>query len=199
MSQSSKPDDVSRWGRKISKKFEPRKKYLIPILQMIQGEEGFLSPDAVKAVSRFLTIPEAKIYGVASFYAQFHFEPRGLNTLTVCRGTACHVRGSAKILQDAEKELGVEPGSTTEDMVFSLETVACFGACARAPVVVVNERVHAEQTSATCKKLISTIKSASAKPEKKEKPKSKKRPSKGRNTTGKSRTKGRAKQGRAAS
>ena len=136
---------VEKWKKKIARKFESKPQYLIPALQYVQSEEGYLSPEGMSAVSRFLNLSEAKVYGVASFYAQFHFEPRGRNTVTVCRGTACHVRGSGPILADLERKLAVQAGGTTDDLSFSLETVACFGSCALAPVVVANGRVHGRQ------------------------------------------------------
>jgi len=162
MSNASEPIAMSTWRGMIARKFAAKREYLIPILQYVQSEEGYLSPQAVEAVSGHLRLPVSNIYGVASFYAQFHFEPRGKNTVTVCRGTACHVRGSARILKDVEKELDLAPGGTTEDMLFSLQTVACFGACARAPVVVVNERVHGQQTSPSARKLIARTREESA-------------------------------------
>lgn len=147
------------WLEKISSKFEPKEQYLIPVLQFVQRVAGYLPPRAMRAAARFLRIPESKVYGVASFYAQFYFEPRGLNTLTICRGTACHVRGSGRLLRELENALGTKAGGSTEDLTFSLETVACFGACALAPVVVINEQVHRQQTPATLKKTVQEIRS----------------------------------------
>lgn len=153
----------SQWVEKIGGKFESRPQYLIPILQYIQAEAGYLSPEAMQAAARYLRISDGKLYGVASFYAQFHFEPRGKNTLTICRGTACHVRGSARLLQEMENMLNVKAGETTEDMSFSLETVACFGACALAPVVVINDQVHRQQTPASLKKIVGDTRSQTIK------------------------------------
>ncbi len=151
------PIPNSGWPEKIAEKFTPDPRYLIPILQFIQSESGYLSPQAMQAAARYLRISESKVYGVASFYAQFHFEPRGRNKVTVCRGTACHVRGSGRLLADLEKHLGVAAGGTTGDLKFTLETVACFGACALAPVAVVNGRVHGRQSSASLKKLVDAV------------------------------------------
>jgi len=142
------------WLKRIAARFEPREQYLIPILQFIQTEAGYLPPEAMRAAARHLRLSEAKIYGVASFYAQFHFEPRGRHKVTICRGTACHVRGSARLLTDMEHQLGIKAGGTTEDLSFTLETVACFGACALAPVVVLDDQVLRQQTSASLKKII---------------------------------------------
>jgi len=145
------------WIEKFSQRFEPKPQYLIPILQFVQCEKGHLTPEALREVARYLRIPESTVFGVATFYAQFHFTPRGRNKVTVCRGTACHVRGSASLLREIENQLGVKPGETTPDQRFTLETVACFGACALAPVVVLNDRVHGRQTSASVKRQIEEV------------------------------------------
>jgi len=142
------------WLKRIAARFEPREQYLIPILQFIQTEAGYLPPEAMRAAARHLRLSEAKIYGVASFYAQFHFEPRGRHKVTICRGTACHVRGSARLLTDMEHQLGIKAGGTTEDLSFTLETVACFGACALAPVAVIDGKVHGRQSSESLKKAV---------------------------------------------
>jgi len=159
-----------KWEQKIAARFESRPQFLIPILQFMQSEEGYLRPEAMQAAARYLHIPESKVYGVASFYAQFYFEPRGKNTLTVCRGTACHVRGSGRLLSEMENLLQIKPGQTTDDLSFSLETVACFGACALAPVVVINEQVHRQQTPASLKKLVQDTRPKTAARRRKRKP-----------------------------
>jgi NADH-quinone oxidoreductase subunit E len=151
------PAECQQWQAKIAAQFESKPHYLIPILQFIQGEAGFLPREALRAAARFLRLSESKVYGVASFYAQFHFEPRGRNKVTVCRGTACHVRGSGRLLSELEKHMGVTAGGTTPDLAFTLETVACFGACALAPVVVINDQVHRQQTSASLKQMVTEI------------------------------------------
>lgn len=117
---------------------------LIPILQDVQDEAGFLSKEAVKAIGDYLNLPTSKIYGVATFYNQFRFEALGNFHIQICRGTACHVKGSAQILEEFKRELEVEPGETTRDGVFSLEVVACIGACGLAPAITVNGKVHAK-------------------------------------------------------
>ena len=149
-----------KWITEIASKFKPQPQYLIPILQFIQSKEGFLLLDGMQAAARFLRMSESKVYGVASFYSQFYFSPRGRNTLTVCRGTACHVRGSGRLLNDVQKHLGVEPGQATEDLSFSLETVACFGACALARVVVLNGQVHRQQTPVSLRRLVDRTRAA---------------------------------------
>jgi NADH-quinone oxidoreductase E subunit len=119
---------------------------LIPILQKIQDEEGFLSRQAVIEVGKTLDIPASKIYGVATFYNQFRFEALGKYHIQVCRGTACHVLGSATVLQELEKMLKIKAGQTTRDGLFSMEVVACIGACGLAPVICVNGEFHAKVT-----------------------------------------------------
>jgi len=119
---------------------------LIPILQDAQEKEGFISRSAVVSIGRHLNLSASKIYGVATFYNQFRFEPRGHFHIQICRGTACHVKGSARILDRLEKELGIQPDRTTRDGLFSLETVACIGACGLAPVISINGEFHARLT-----------------------------------------------------
>jgi NADH-quinone oxidoreductase subunit E len=154
----------SQWIEKIGKNFDSKPQYLIPILQFIQSDAGYLAPEAMQAAARFLRISESKVYGVASFYAQFYFEPRGKHILTICRGTACHVRGSARLVEEMEKHLDVEAGGTTKDMAFTLETVACVGACALAPLVVVDKKAHGRQTPNSLKKVVDEVKSPQQKP-----------------------------------
>lgn len=163
MSRGSLSLPAERWVTKIARKFEPLEQNLIPILQFVQNEEGYLSPEAMQAAARHLRVPEAKVYGVASFYSLFHFEPRGRHTITVCRGTACHVRGSGALLQELEKRLGVVAGGTTPDLQFTLETVACFGSCALAPVVVADARVRGRQTKLSVKAMVDEIEAADGK------------------------------------
>ncbi len=119
---------------------------LIPILQQVQEVYGFLSKEAVVEIGRHLDLPASKIYGVATFYNQFRFHAPGRFHVQVCRGTACHVKGSAGVLQALKRELGVEPGQTTRDGLFSLEVVACIGACGLAPVISINGEFHANLT-----------------------------------------------------
>ena len=119
---------------------------LIPVLQEVQSVYGFISQDAIKDISTALNIPATDIFGVATFYAQFHLKPRGRHVVRVCQGTACHVRGGAKILAEVEKELGIMPGETTDDLRYTLEPVACLGCCGLAPVMMVDEDTHGRLT-----------------------------------------------------
>ena len=128
----------------FAEKYGKQKKALISILQDIQAEYNYLPQEALRLVSETLDIPLIDIIGVATFYRSFSLEPRGEHQVTVCIGTACHVRGGAKILDEFERKLDVESGQTTEDGQFTLETVACLGCCAIGPVVVVDGDYHAQ-------------------------------------------------------
>lgn len=127
---------------------------LIPLLQDVQDRLHYLSPQALSAVAEHLQLSENDVFGVATFYAQFRFTPPGLHHIKVCEGTACHVRGSNRILDVITRATGIAPGQTSEDGLFSLERVACFGSCALAPVVVVDDKVYGRMTSAKTQRLI---------------------------------------------
>ncbi|MCD6375954.1 MAG: NADH-quinone oxidoreductase subunit NuoE [Caldisericaceae bacterium] len=133
---------------------DAKREQLIPLLQEIQETEGYISPDAVKELGQVLKIPASKIYGVATFYNQFRFKPIGKFHIQVCRGTACHVRGSANVMQTLEQEFNLKPGETTRDGLFSLEVVACLGACGLAPVVSINGEFHANMSGPKLVKLL---------------------------------------------
>jgi len=120
---------------------------LIPILQLVQETEGYLSKEAVVEIGKHLGLPAGKIYGVATFYNQFRFQPTGKYHIQICRGTACHVKSSAAILKALERVLKIESGQTTRDGLFSLEVVACIGACGLAPVISVNGEFHGNLTT----------------------------------------------------
>lgn len=116
---------------------------LIPILQEVQELKGFLSEETVVEIGKHLDLPASKIYGVATFYNQFRFQPVGKYHIMVCRGTACHVKGSAFVLAALEQELKIKAGETSRDGLFSIEVVACIGACGLAPVISINGEFHA--------------------------------------------------------
>lgn len=120
---------------------------LIPILQETQRLEGYISRKSIIEIGRYLKLPASKIYGVATFYNQFRLEPIGAFHIQVCRGTACHVKGSKIILERIIQELGIKPGETTRDKLFSLEIVACIGACSLAPVICINGKYYSNLTS----------------------------------------------------
>ena len=119
---------------------------LIPVLQKIQETQGYISKNAVQIIGKKLNIPASKIFGVATFYNQFRFQPLGKYHIQICRGTACHVKGSFGIMETLTQELKIKPGQTTRDGLFSLEVVACLGACSLAPVVNINGEFYANMS-----------------------------------------------------
>jgi NADH-quinone oxidoreductase subunit E len=131
----------------ILAKYSMEKANLIPILQDVQSEFTYLSEDAMLQIAKYLSIPESKVYAVASFYAQFRFTPMGKKRVMVCRGTACHVKGAPRILEEVKRKLGINVGETTKDLEYTLETVACIGCCALAPCIMINENVAAKMTT----------------------------------------------------
>ncbi len=139
---------------KVLADFEGKPAELITILQRVQLEFGFLPARAMSRIARFTGVPESTIFGVATFYAQFKFVPVGRNVIKVCRGTGCYVKGAPRLLDEITKQLNIEDGETTPDRKFTLETVACFGSCALAPVVVVNDRVYGRVTPAKVREIL---------------------------------------------
>jgi len=135
---------------------------LIPILHRLQSELGHVPPAAVPAIARHLRVSEADVFGVLTFYKAFALEPKGKHVVTVCLGTACHVRGGVRIVEEFEKRLGIPAGKTTSDGEFTLESVNCLGCCAIGPVVAVNGRYHARVAA---KDVESIIAQYSPKPE----------------------------------
>jgi len=113
-----------------------------------------LSEEAVKAIAAHLGVSENEVFGVASFYAMFRFTPPGKHIIKVCRGTACHVKGSGRILEELGRELHVKPGETTKDGKYSLESIACFGCCSLAPVMVVDDKVYGGMTTKKAKEIL---------------------------------------------
>ncbi|MCK4639689.1 MAG: NAD(P)H-dependent oxidoreductase subunit E, partial [Bacteroidales bacterium] len=115
----------------ILKKHIPKEKgNLIPVLQSVQKKEGYISPESVKRISNYFRISRSSIYGIATFYSQFRFNPPGRHSIKICLGTACHVQGGDFILKALQAEIGISPGETTDDMRFDLDRVACLGCCA---------------------------------------------------------------------
>ena len=115
---------------------------LIPLVQKIQSECGYIPPQSIKIIADALGLFPGQVQGVISFYTQLYTEPQGKKTVRVCRGTACHVRGGKTVLKLVKKQLGLEEGETTDDLEYTLETVACIGVCALAPNMVVGDQVH---------------------------------------------------------
>ena len=134
-----------------------QKESLIPILQDIQAEFNYLPPVSLNMVSQTLEIPLIDIISVASFYNAFSLEPKGKHQITVCMGTACHVRGAPKILDEFERILDIEAGSTTKDKDFSLDEVACLGCCAIGPVVVIDDKYHAQSNIRNVAKIMKKL------------------------------------------
>ena len=131
----------------ILSRFNRNRDNLIPILQEIQQEFGYLPAEAMQSIADFLRLSNSTVYSVATFYTQFKMVPSGKRIIRVCRGTACHVRGGARILREVEKRLGIKPGETTGDWEYTLETVACIGACALAPTMTVDKETHGKMTT----------------------------------------------------
>jgi NADH-quinone oxidoreductase subunit E len=138
--------DVRGKLKDIFSRYRGERQELIPILQETQAKFRYLPAAAMREISRFLQIPESSVYGVSTFYAQFKLTPLGKKVIRVCRGTACHVRGSAKVLAEIEKRLGIKAGETTADMEYTLETVACIGACALAPTMTIDNETYGKMT-----------------------------------------------------
>jgi len=152
MSELNKISDVT------FKMFEPKRENLVPALQEIQNVEGFISQQAITDLSEYFSISKSQIYSIASFYTQFKFIKPGKHTIKVCRGTACHVKGSGNLLIGLEQRLGIVEGQTTPDGNISLERVACLGACALAPAIVIDDIVYGNLTLAQLEKLLGSLK-----------------------------------------
>ena len=127
---------------------------LIPLLQECQDNFGYLPREIMEQISAHLGLPESKVYGVATFYAQFRFEPLGDHLVKICHGTACHVKGADKITETLENELGIDTGETTDDGAFTLERVACLGCCSLAPVIMVDDTAHGNLTRDKLKEVL---------------------------------------------
>jgi NADH-quinone oxidoreductase subunit E len=149
--------EVEEWFASEGAAFPSSRSSIIPMLQAAQEALGYLPRDAMKAIANHLVVSPALVEGVASFYAQFRFKKPGLHRVTVCTGTACYVRGSGKLMNDIQTDLKIGSGETTDDGVVSLESVSCFGACALAPVVVLDNKVLRQQTSESMKVVIKDI------------------------------------------
>ena len=147
----------------LSKYRDAKRDSLIPLLQEVQDLQGYLSREAIVLVGQHLQLPPSKIYGVATFYNQFRFQPQGKYHVQVCRGTACHVKGSAALLDAVKRELKIEAGQTTRDGLFSLEVVACIGACGLAPVMCVNGEFYTKLTPDSAKKVLKECQKKEAK------------------------------------
>lgn len=144
--------------RPVLEAFERRPDVLISLLQAVQARLGYLPPEAIDAVARHARVPRSRVFGVASFYSQFRFNPVGRQRVAVCRGTACHVSGARMILEELERTLGIHEGETTADREYSIETVACIGCCGLSPCLSVNGEVSAKLTPKKVRKQFRTVK-----------------------------------------
>ncbi len=142
----------------VCAQFAQKREYLVPALQMVQEKDGYISSEAVECLAKHFGISKSDIYSVASFYAQFKFVKPGKHVVKVCRGTACHVKGSANLLAAIEQRLGIKEGETTPDGLVSIERVACLGACALAPAIVIDNQVYARVTLPQLEKLLGELK-----------------------------------------
>ena len=143
--------------QEMLEKYEQHCDSLIPVLQGVQEKFGYISEESVEGIAKYLYISQTYIYGVATFYTQFRFTRPGDHFVRVCQGTACHVRGGQRIMNEVVKFLGITPGETTPDYKFSLERVACFGSCALSPVVVMDDKVYGRMTPQKAKLLLREI------------------------------------------
>ena len=148
----------------MKEEFDGSPAELIPILQKVQKVLGYLPEKALLEIARWTKLPAATVFGVATFYEQFRFHPMGKHTVRVCRGTACHVKGSDRILNDIETQFKILPGQTSSDRLFTLETVACFGSCALAPVVVLDASVKGRMNPSETRKIIQQIQETEQEP-----------------------------------
>lgn len=144
--------------RELLSFYKGKRSELIPILLEVQFNFFHLPEEAIQLIASFLNITEGEIYSVASFYAQFRLTPLGRNLVVACRGTACHIHGAPQILEETEKVLGLKEGETSSDQEYTLESVACFGCCAVAPCIRINERVYGEMTPEKVGGLFSALK-----------------------------------------
>ena len=140
--------------KSIKQEFRGEREDLIPVLQRLQEQYGYLRPDAIRDISRWLKISENEIFGVATFYAQFRFHPPGEHHIKICLGTACHVKGGQEILAMTQARLNIKPGETTADGKYDLERVACLGCCALAPVVAFDDKFHSQMSVLRVQKLL---------------------------------------------
>lgn len=137
--------------------YKGEKNELIPVLQDVQEEIGYLPDEAMREVARFVRVPESKVFGVATFYARFHLQPRGRHIIRLCCGTACHVRGASKVAGKVKDILQVSVNETTADKKFTYEEVACIGACGLAPVMTIDDKTFGKLDADKTKKIIETF------------------------------------------
>jgi len=143
--------------QEIINRYGADKGFLVPVLQDVQKEFNYLPEEALVAVSTGLGVPLSRVFEVATFYRAFSLQPRGKHLLSLCLGTACHVRGAPLIAQHLERELGIKAGMTTPDLQYTFETVNCLGACALGPILVVDNQYHGQVSIAKTNAILSTF------------------------------------------
>jgi len=153
----SRPESPDAVVRRVVARYDGRKRSVIQVLQDLQTEFRWLSPGTLEAAARELEVPLAHVFSVATFYKSFSLEPRGRHVCTVCMGTACHVRGGAAILEHFERKLGLKAGATSPGGEYTLERVNCLGACALAPLAVVDGRYHGQMTEAKANEVLKPV------------------------------------------
>ena len=139
--------DFKKQTKDILSSYDKSRSSLIPILQEVQQKFGYLPEEAMQEIATSLRLSNSTVYSVSTFYSQFKLIPSGRNVIRVCRGTACHVRGGLRILREVERQLGIKPGETTDDREYTLETVACIGACALAPTITLDKETYGQMTT----------------------------------------------------
>lgn len=148
--------------KEILNKYEKDKCNLIQILNQVQEKFGYISEESQKAISEYLNVSMAEVYGVVTFYSRFTLKPKGKYNIAVCLGTACFVKGSEKVLDKVKEILKIDVGQTTEDGLFSIEATRCVGACGLAPVFTVNDEVYGKATPEMVESVIAKIRSEEA-------------------------------------
>ena len=143
--------------REVLEEYRNRNGALIPVLQKVQDHYTYVPEGAVDIIAETLAVPASEIYGVITFYAQFYTRPQGKHVIRLCRGTACHVKGSKSILEAIERRLGIREGETSGDGLFTLRIVACLGACAVAPVMMINDDYYGELTAEKVDRIFTEI------------------------------------------
>ncbi|MFC1993518.1 NADH-quinone oxidoreductase subunit NuoE [Chloroflexota bacterium] len=156
--QKAKASQSKQKTKQILDRYQRDQSLLVSILQDIQAEYRYLPKEALEEVSQSLGIPLTRVYSVGTFFKAFSLKPRGRHLINVCLGTACHVRGAGRVLEQIERELGIEAGETTEDLRFTMERVNCVGACALGPIIIVDEQYSGEMATDKVKPLLEKYK-----------------------------------------
>jgi NADH-quinone oxidoreductase E subunit len=141
----------------VLSQFKNDRSALVPALQAVQGRLGYLPKEAIRGVARHCRVPESTVFGVATFYEQFHLTRQGKHKIKVCEGTGCHIQGSVRLAETVRRKLGIQAGETTPDYKFTLERVACFGACALSPAIMIDGKISGRMTPAKVLKLIEEL------------------------------------------